>query len=259
MCLVLVAHAAHARWRFAVAANRDEFHARPAAPADWWDDAPGVLAGRDLESGGTWLGVARNGRFATVTNVRAGHAVRRGPRSRGLLVTDFLGGRDSANAFVGALAGRGNEYDGFNLLAWDGRELAWYSNRAQAQRRLEPGVWTLSNADIDTRWPKTERLRGAFDSLMESGPADVVEGLMVILRDSRRAPAETLPDTGVGAGMESVLSPIFIEGPGYGTRCSTVLLVGDEGQAEFCERRYDSAAQMTGQTRLEFDIDLPPP
>lgn len=259
MCLVLVAHAAHPRWRFAVAANRDEFHARPAAPAGWWDDAPGVLAGRDLESGGTWLGVARTGRFATVTNVRAGDAVRRGPRSRGLLVTDFLSGSDSASAFVDALAGHGEAYDGFNLLAWDGRELAWYSNRVQARRRLYPGVWTLSNADLDTRWPKTERLRGAFAALVSSGPADVVEGLMVILRDSRRAPPEALPDTGVGAGMESVLSPIFIEGHGYGTRCSTVLLVNDEGHAEFCERRYDSDAQMTGQTRLTFDIDLPPP
>lgn len=259
MCLVLVVHDAQAPYRLVVAANRDEYHARPAAPADWWEDRPDVVAGRDLESGGTWLGASRRGRFATVTNVRAGHPVRRGPRSRGLIVTDFLEADTRADEFATALVDDGSAYDGFNLLAWDGRTLAWCSNRSGSVRTLEPGVWTLSNADLDTRWPKTERLRDAYAAVARSASADLATGLLVALRDSRRAPADALPDTGVGRDLESVLSPIFIEGSGYGTRCSTVLLVDERGAAEFRERRFDASGEMTGESRYVFDIDLSPP
>ncbi|MBX9604702.1 MAG: NRDE family protein [Gammaproteobacteria bacterium] len=252
MCLLLIAHRAVPGYRLVVAANRDEFHGRPTAPADAWEDHPHIVGGRDLEGGGTWLALHRDGRFATVTNVRAGHAVRRGPRSRGLIVTDFLLGAGAAPDYAAELAPVARDYDGFNLLAWDGDALSWVSNQGNGPRTLARGVYTLSNALLDTPWPKTERLRRAFDRVMRDVPADPVPSLLAILRDNAPADDDELPDTGIGQARERWLSSIFIEGETYGTRCSTVLTVADDGRVRFHERRYDARAQVQGDSRHDL-------
>ena len=258
MCLLLIAHDAVPGYRLLVAANRDEYHGRPTAAAGHWDDRPGLFAGRDLESGGTWLGVHATGRFATVTNVRSGQAVRRGPRSRGLIVTDFLPAPHSAHEAAHALAADARDYDGFNLLAWDGANLVWYSNQAGAPRLLERGVYTLSNAALDTQWPKTARLRRGFERVMARTGHDPVEALLAVLRDDTRAADDDLPDTGVGLERERWLSSIFIDGGGaYGTRCSSVVTIDTRGHLLFHERRYDAEGAVSGDSRFELDLPAP--
>ncbi len=256
MCLLLVAHDCDPDYRLVVVANRDEFHARPTAAAAAWDDLHGVVAGRDLESGGTWLGVNVNGRFATVTNVRSGNRVRRGPRSRGLIVSDFLHAATSAARFNAELATTARDYDGFNLLAYDGTDLNWYSNQASTPHALEPGIYTLSNAALDTPWPKTERLRAGFKHVMArdtvAAPDDLSLALLTVLRDAAPADDSDLPDTGVGRELERVLSSIFIDGTTYGTRCSSVVLITRDGQVRFHERRYDATGAVSGDSVHEF-------
>ncbi|HLM67041.1 MAG TPA: NRDE family protein, partial [Longimicrobium sp.] len=176
MCLIAFAHAAHPAFRLVVAANRDEAYARPTVPAGWWADAPDVLAGRDLREGGTWMGVTRGGRFAAVTNFRdPGFAQIAGAPSRGALVADFLRGPADADAeaYAHALSARAAEYNGFNLLVGDAVGLFYLSNRAPGVRRLEPGVYALSNHLLDTPWPKVVRARRAMaDALAAAGDAE---------------------------------------------------------------------------------------
>ncbi len=259
MCLLLIAYDCHPGYRLVVAANRDEFHDRPTAPAERWLVHPEILAGRDLESGGTWFGIHQGGRFAAVTNVRSGHAVANSPRSRGLIVTDFLQSGTQASEFVEELAIRGMDYNGFNVIAHDGQNLCWYSNHGAQMRTLNRGIYTLSNAQLDTRWPKTERLRNGFNEIMRNDASDVVSALLDLLRNSQRAPDDTLPDTSVGHAMESALSSMFIEGEHYGTRCSTVLTVDRDDNAQFCERRYDASANCAGDSHFEFELNRTTP
>ncbi|MGR8920046.1 MAG: NRDE family protein [Gammaproteobacteria bacterium] len=254
MCLLLVAHGCCAGYRLVVAANRDEFHARPTDAAARWRDRPHVIGGRDGEAGGTWLALDEGGRFATITNVRATASPIGKPRSRGLIVTDFLDGAAAPAAFLDGLAADGTRYEGFNVLAYDGATLGWYSNQAPPPRLLEPGIYTLSNALLDTAWPKTERLREGFAHLFDSDPGHPVEALLDLLRDGMPAPEDELPDTGIGSAMERVLSSIFIEGDSYGTRCSTVILISDAGRATFHERRYAPAGEVTGESHFEFEV-----
>ncbi|MCB1747485.1 MAG: NRDE family protein [Gammaproteobacteria bacterium] len=276
MCLLLVAHDCCPGYRLLVAANRDEFHDRPTAAAEWWADRPDILGGRDLEAGGTWLALDRHGRFATITNVRAGR-IAPGQRSRGLIVNDFLAGDDGADAFTATLARDGAAYAGFNVLAYDGDSLSWYSNAAGAPRTLERGIYTLSNAQLDTAWPKTERLRAGFGRMLAevshatpaasagvgadrgpgAAPDDIVATLLDLLRDDVAAHDHALPDTGIGLAMERVLSSIFIRGPHYGTRCSTVILIDEHGQLTYHERRYDRDAAIAGDTRISFELPGP--
>ena len=254
MCLLLVAHRACPGYRLIVAANRDEYHRRATAAANHWQDQPAILAGRDLEGGGTWLGLNVAGRFATVTNVRSANAVRHSPRSRGLIVSDFLLAEHDATTYAARLMPAAHDYDGFNLLAWDGEILSWLSNQAAAPRTLADGIYTLSNASLDTPWPKTERLRHAFSKVMDNHRGDPVAGLLEVLRDTARAVDAQLPDTGIGVERERWLSSIFIEGDGYGTRCSSVLTINDAGHVSFHERRYDGEAQVSGDSRFEFEL-----
>jgi uncharacterized protein with NRDE domain len=192
MCLILVAWKA-APHPLVVAANRDEFHARAAAPAAFWDDRPAILAGRDLEARGTWMGVSRNGRFAAVTNYR-GAREPRAAESRGALVTRFLENGETAAAYVGSLAARSSEYSGFNLLTSDGEELWWLSNRGGEPHRLDPGVYGLANALLDS--PDVEPRKRSFEEALATGAA--VEPLFSVLAQAR------------------IVDPV------YGTRCSTV-------------------------------------
>lgn len=224
MCLIALAWQAHPDYPLIVAANRDEFHHRPAQAARFWPEASALLAGRDLAAGGTWLGITRTGRFAALTNVRE-PGVAPGSRSRGLLVSGFLQGMDSPQAYAAAVATAGADYSGFNLLVGDAGSLWWVSNRAPAPMPVTPGVHALSNHLFNTPWPKVQRAR---DGLAAALPAPTPEALFALLADDRAAPDDELPDTGVGLAMERLLSPPFIRSGGYGTRCSSVLLAGRE-------------------------------
>ena len=222
MCLIGLAYEVHPRYRLMVVANRDEFRERPTAPLHRWEEHPTILAGRDLRAGGTWLGVSETGRFAAITNYRDPREPRGGP-SRGTLVGDFLAGETSAADYLAALAARGGDYSGFNLLVLDGSGLWYYGNRGPAPRRLVPGIYALSNALLDTPWPKVVRLRNGLARHLLSSPEPDGATLLGLLRDPWQPPAESLPDTGVPAEWEGLLASAFIDGRDYGTRSSTLV------------------------------------
>jgi uncharacterized protein with NRDE domain len=252
MCILLAAWQVHPRYDLVVAANRDEFHARPAAPAAAWDDAPHVVAGRDLEAGGTWLGVGPDGRFAAVTNVRRpGQPV--GQRSRGALVAEFLRQRQSATRYGSSLVADADCYAGVNLMYADRHALRVWSNQDNRVRELTPGVYGLSNAALDVEWPKVTRLKAAWQRDRDLPGDALVDALLATLRDDAVAHDDELPDTGVGLSMERVLAPIFISGGGYGTRCSSVVLREKSGRLLFVERRYDAHGRACGDSRHELE------
>lgn len=239
MCLILFAWRAHPRYRLIVAANRDEFYARPAAPARRWPGPSGMIAGQDLEAGGSWMGVDAAGRFAAVTNFRE---LERGPadaRSRGELVSDYLLGDASAEGYLDGLTGRADRYRGYNLLLGDGGELYSASNRGAPLRRLSPGIHGVCNGPLDSDWPKVERGRQLLAEAVEHIEPDS-DRLFELLRDRHRPADAALPDTGVGLEFERLLGTIAIDaviaGRGYGTRSATVLLLDAHGRGQFVER-----------------------
>ncbi|MFO1206792.1 MAG: NRDE family protein [Burkholderiales bacterium] len=253
MCLIVFAWHVHPDFPLVLGANRDEFLDRPTRAAQFWPDHPELLAGRDLKSGGTWLGITRSGRVAAVTNFRQGTAPRAAARSRGLLVSGFLTGNNSPAAHLDAVAKAQSRYDGFNLLAGDGRALHYFSNRDGAATLVEPGVHGLSNALLDTPWPKVERAKSALTGLLDHDRDVLVEGTLRLLADQARPPDHELPSTGVSLEWERCLSSVFIAAPGYGTRSSTVLLIDRGGHATFCERSFDHAAGTSGDVVYEVD------
>ena len=251
MCLIFLAYQAHPRFPLVAAANRDEYFARPTAPAAFWGDAPGILAGRDLQAGGTWLGVTRNGRFAALTNFRQPGAVIPAAPSRGDLVSDFLRATLSPVDYAGELAGRAGAYNGFNLLVGNGEQLVWYSNHGPAPQALPPGVYGLSNHLLDTPWPKVEAGKARFRSALAADVPD--RKALFDLLGSRDVPAaDLLPDTGVGQAMERVLACAFIRGEFYGTRSSTVIRVGQAGRVNFAERTFAADGSPLEMAEFEF-------
>jgi uncharacterized protein with NRDE domain len=256
VCLLLMAWQAHPRYRLVLAANRDEFFARPTAALDYWADAPAILAGRDLTAGGTWLGVSAAGRIAAVTNYRQRGAAA-GERSRGWLVRDYLGGRHAPRDYLARVAAHADRWGGFNLLVGSAKEFWHLSNRAAGARRLTPGVHGLSNHLLDTPWPKVQSGTRALQDLLRGAAALDPEDLLALLAD-RTPPADTdLPDTGVGLEWERLLAPRFIVSPDYGTRCSSVLLVERSGHAVFVERTFAADGSRAPVTR-RFELALPP-
>ncbi len=251
MCLIAFAWHAHPRWRLLLAGNRDEFHARPSAALARWDDAS-IIGGRDLEAGGTWLGVTDGGRCCVVTNVRDPRDPQLGT-SRGLLATDYLCGDADAATHAQQLLRKAADYRPFNLLTFDAREAFYLGNRPEARAQaVTSGVHGLSNADFNTPWPKTralmQRLRQWID---EGGDTDFVP-LFEALADERQAPEAQLPDTGVGLERERWLSSAFIRGEQYGTRASTVVAIGHDGHGVIAERRFGPNGRFTGETMLGF-------
>ena len=255
MCLIYVAWRRHARYRLVVAANRDEYHARPAAPAHWWDDAPGVLAGRDLEAGGTWMGITSGGRFAALTNYRGPSVYRADAPSRGTLVSEFLTGDESAPDYLGRVAGEGHRYNGFSLLAMDGDTLAFASNRSRGVIRLEPGVYGLSNHLLDTPWPKVTTGKAELERLVAE-PDVCVPDLLTLLASRGPGGGEALcADTGCDLGRTRWRSSPFILGGAYGTRISTAVLLEADGAGVFVERSFDSSGMAVGDAAFELGAD----
>jgi uncharacterized protein with NRDE domain len=252
MCLILFAWQAHPRYSLVVAANRDEFHQRPTAAAGFWEKSPELLAGRDLQAGGTWLGVTKSGRFAAITNFREPQ-VGELPRehSRGHLVTDFLLDDSQPLLHAEQLAERGSDYSGFNLLLGSGNSLAYVSNRSQQPATVSVGSHGLSNHLLDTDWPKVHAGRAQLESLMEDEHLEP-EALLELLGDRSVAPGKIPEGTEDKLVPERVVRQKFIVSPDYGTRSSTVFLMGRDGNVEFVERQFDSAGNANGTRRFEF-------
>jgi uncharacterized protein with NRDE domain len=247
MCLLVLAWRVHPDHPLIFAGNRDERHARASAPAGFWSDAPQLLAGRDLEVGGTWLGVTPGGRFAVVTNYREGLDPPKAPRSRGELPTQFLKGDARPDEYLREVQGRGGDYGAFSLICGDRDGLYWYSNRGGAPAAVTPGVHGLSNHLLDTPWPKVTQSKARLALLVEED-ALTSEALFRLLADRTPADATSLPDTGIGPELERQVSPAFVSNPLYGTRCSTLLMVHRDGSQDFAERRFDAAGS-TLETR----------
>jgi len=252
MCLALFALDAHPRYALVVAANRDEYQARPAASATWWDE--GWLAGRDLKAGGAWFGVTRAARWAFVTNVREPSRYEPAAPSRGVLVPAILAAADPPAASVGRIVAGAAAQNGFNLVAGSGGEATWGSNRGVVAQRLSAGVHGLSNAAIDTPWPKVTRTKAALKAWCEAGDDDVA-ALFALLADRHVAPDAELPATGVTLERERLLSSPFIVSADYGTRCSTILTVSREGVAHFIERAFGPQGTAIGEVEYRFDVD----
>lgn len=255
MCLILVAWRVHPDYPLVVAANRDEFFARPTALATFWQDAPQLLAGRDLDAGGTWMGVTRNGRFAALTNFRDPAQNRTGTPSRGALVAEFLTANEAPQTYLQRIAARGGEYNGYNLLAGDGETLWWSSNMGGAPRQLTPGIYGVSNHLLDTPWPKVGAGKTALMQAIDCLPDD--EALFALLRDDGIHPDEQLPQTGIPLDWERLLSSAFVKSPDYGTRGSTVLCIDRDGWASFDEQTWLRGAKPGERRRFRFTANAP--
>jgi len=257
MCLLIFAHRTDPRLPLVLAANRDEFHARPTAASRFWPDQPGLLAGRDLEQGGTWMGITRSGRFAAITNYRDPARTAPSPRSRGELPLAYLTGEMTPEDFLRDLQPEASAYAGFNLLVGSAHSLWYFTNSTgpgePTPRPLAPGIYGLSNALLDTPWPKVEtgkrRLRDILQQRILSHDA-----ILSVVSDRELADAETLHQQGMGGDMDRLLSAQFITTSRYGTRSSTSLWVTGAGSVNWRELSFDARAVVTGQRQESFQV-----
>lgn len=257
MCLIVFAWQQHPEAPLLLAANRDEFHNRPAAPAAFWEDSPQVLAGRDLQAGGTWLGVSREGRFTAITNIRDPEAGEKGARrSRGELTHNFLAGSQSPQDYLNAIADSVADYLGFNLLVGD-RNSLWYLHGSALEqatpRALAPGIYGLSNAALDVPWPKVQRARDGLNTIVQSPKPPSHTQLRECLSDRTLAEEQALWEQNLSGDMARQLSAQFIVTPHYGTRCCTTLRQGAGGSLEFQEQRFDSLGELQGTQAFELE------
>jgi uncharacterized protein with NRDE domain len=249
MCLIAFAWHAHPRWRLLLAGNRDEAHARATAALARWDDLP-IIGGRDLEAGGTWLGVTDAARCAVVTNVRDPRDAQTG-RSRGLLIRDYLTGAADASGHANELRRGAADYRPFNLLTFDARAAFYLGNRPRPHvRPVTAGIHGLSNADFDAPWPKTRILMQRLQDWIDAGGEAHFSALFAALADEQEAPDDQLPDTGVGLELERRLSSAFIRGAEYGTRASTIVAIDQAGVGLIMERRFGPHGRFLGESML---------
>lgn len=256
MCLITLAYRVHQEFPLLVAANRDEYYARPTRGIHFWEDYPGLLAGRDLEAGGTWMGITRGGRFAAITNHRSSGAIAGEPRSRGMLTLEFLAGKATPEAYLRTVCNADAQYAGFNLLVGDAEGLYYLSNIEGRVRKLAPGVHSISNGLLDSGWPKQvsaeRRLAAVLDERIDH------EALARAVSDRGSAADEELPDTGVELALERALSAQFITMPEYGTRATTTLTLHHSGVVEVRERDFH-AGGVAGDTREQrFTLEAAP-
>lgn len=257
MCLIVFANNCHPDYRLILGANRDEYRDRPTEPAGFWFDAPHILAGRDQQAGGTWLGVTTDGKLAAITNYRDPRQQVSDPPSRGKLVSGFLLNHQLTPAeFQRTLNRDGKVFDGFNLLYGTVDELHYFTNRGGSSDPVTPGIHGLSNHLLDTRWPKVTVARSRLETLLQQKQVDP-EQIFAALSDPAPFADGLLPDTGIGPERERLLSPIFITDEGYGTRSTTVLLIDREGRVTFIERTFDHSGEAPVTRRFSFRIQHP--
>lgn len=237
MCLIVFANSVLEDYKLIFAANRDEFYNRPSEQAEFWTEYPDLLAGKDLQAGGTWMGITRQGRFAAITNFRDLKNHRNGALSRGNLTLDFLVSDVTPEEYYYKLKSTLADYNGFNLLLGTVDELYYFSNKTDNLQKLLPGIHGISNAILDTPWPKVEKSKRQLKHLIEQKNIHPWE-ILNLLDDTSLAKDEELPDTGVGLELERMLSPIFIKSDKYGTRSSTIVTVDKQNNLRFVEKTY---------------------
>ena len=250
VCLVVVGWQQHVDYPLIVAGNRDEFHKRPTESANWWPDQPDVLGGRDLQAGGTWLALHKCGRFATVTNYRDAEPPSAKNRSRGHLVTEFLGSALSPEQYLETIDG--SKYAGFNLLVSDGDSLAWLSNRGDGVKVLPAGIYGLSNALLDSPWHKVRRAKSRLADLIDSDNINETQ-LLRLLNDREKAPVSQVESDRLPFDTAHAISAPFIVLPDYGTRSSSVALLKGSNRWRLQERRFDAGGNKVGESVFRFD------
>lgn len=256
MCLILFAYKTHPIYKLIVASNRDEFYDRPTASLQFWEDYPYILAGRDLLRKGTWMGVTKSGRFAALTNVRNPSEHTEGKLSRGNLVADFLISSESPIEYMMSVSRNKNQFPGFNLLAGDLNDLFYYSNYESKIKKLEPGIYGVSNHLLDTAWPKVKFGKSELENIIEGQGSELVQHLLTLLQNSEQAPDHLLPKTGVSLEWERLLSPLFIKSEKYGSRSSSVILQSDN-EIQFTEQVYSKKGIKKEITSFSIDIRIP--
>lgn len=259
MCILFIAHQQRQDYPLIIAANRDEFYERPSAPADFWPQHPHVLAGKDLRAGGTWMGVSHNGAIAALTNIRAPQHNKDDAKSRGELVSQWLkqnpsGTGNDMEMFSDQLRQDRQHFNGYNLVFGYPHQLQVYNNHTDNLHPIENGVFGLSNADINTPWPKVEQGTNALSDYVTHSNQINPEDLFSILRHDNQAPDHLLPQTGVPHEWEKALSSIFITMPTYGTRTSTLVMVDNKGHLNWFERTFNAQGEATQTNGFAFDI-----
>jgi len=255
MCLLLIANKIHPDYKLIVAANRDEFYSRPALPADFWKNHPDLLAGKDLEAGGTWLGITKSGRFSALTNFRNFHnPIKENAPSRGKLTTGFLMGDKDSKTYTKSLQENAADYNGFNLVYGIKDDLYYFSNQTNLEIKLEKGIYGISNALLDTPWYKVKKSKKKFAEIIKE-EKNLIENLFGLMNDKETADDKSLPDTGLDKEREKALSPIFIKTPTYGTRCTTILLIDKNGEVNFLEMTYHPEGDKFSGVKYDFVIN----
>ena len=256
MCLIFLSFKQHPTYKLIVAANRDEFYARRTAPAKYWDDFPNVLAGRDLEAGGTWMGVSKAGRISLLTNYRDLRNLKKDAPSRGHLVSRFLETEAHTEQYMKNIERDGAAFNGFNLIAGDSNELWYCSNYTPGIRKLTPGLYGLSNHLLDAPWPKVVRGKQKLQPILTK-PILSPDELMDLLFDDVLALDNELPDTGLELDRERALSSMFIKAGNYGSRCTTIVLIDNSDHLTFAERVYDTTSFKYQTQEFHFNISSP--
>lgn len=237
MCLIFLAINQHPVYPLIIAANRDEFYNRQTAPAEFWKDHPTILGGRDLEAKGTWMAMTTTGRISMITNYRDPKNIDPKAPSRGQLVSDFLISEQTAPEYLKEVEQNGKRYNGYNLIVGNLEALYYYSNYRSGIDLIPNGIHGLSNHLLDTPWPKVKHGKAQFQSILNSEIN--AEILFRFLNNEEKAPDSLLPDTGIGIERERALSSMFIKTNGYGTRCSTVILINHKKEVSFTEHVYN--------------------
>ena len=248
MCLILFGYKVHPKHDLVVMANRDEFYKRPTVAANWWEDEPDILAGRDLVGAGSWFGVNKSGRFAALTNYRDGFKLKENAPTRGTIVSGFLKNEISPEEYIRQLDKQRDAYNGYNVLLYDGDRLFHYSNMDEGYTEITPGIYGLSNHLLDTAWPKVKKGKEALGQLLKQDQIEADKAFKA-LQNYGIATDDKLPNTNISIEWERMLSPMFIKTNEYGTRCSTFLTIAKSGKIKFEERSY---APTAGRSKFEF-------
>ena len=239
MCLAVIAYNTHPKYRLIIASNRDEFYSRASTPMHFWEDAPHILAGRDMQDKGTWFGITTGGKLALITNVRDPASMRSDSPSRGEIVKRYLMQDLSPEAYLEELLSQGKDFNGFNLIFGTVGKLYYYSNHPEHWQEIRSGIHGLSNASLNSPWPKVDYAKEHMRGLTQNKEHIQDSSLFSILFNDTTHPLEKLPDTGVGPGLEKMLSPVFIYSSNYGTRSSSVLKVDYNNQVTLTEKTFD--------------------